>query len=232
MHIAEVVFERIDLQDSAEAPAAILDLLGFLRMNGEIVGREFPLVESERAFHTFVMLPLPTSLAPRHANAYVQHGYAQLARLAVSSPIVRVLGADPTSAEPCRCQASHCFILHTSYILVESPLRCGTCFGPLPLYHVPPTVDEEYQDVVSWQSDFQACDRLYMNSATGEQFALHELAHPTSSLAHRGRTICHMIEAATRVPTFYTLFVPEQPRGTECGMSELWQGVAARRTTA
>jgi len=98
-------------------------------------------------------------------------------------------------------------ILFTTHLEVQSPVRCGDCFGPVPLYALPPTYnDEEHYGVVKWAADYQACDRLQMGCATGERFGLREMSHFGSSLSRRGREVCRVIERKTGTPTYYHLF--------------------------
>jgi predicted nucleic acid-binding Zn ribbon protein len=90
-------------------------------------------------------------------------------------------------------------------VALGSPLRCGDCFAPVPLYRVPATSGGEYYDVVSWESDYQACDRLQMNCTTGERFGLRQLGDIGSSLTRNGRDIAGRIAALTETPTYYYL---------------------------
>ena len=97
------------------------------------------------------------------------------------------------------------YILYTTYVSLESPIRCGDCFGGIPLYRLPATRDDEYGDIITWESDYKACDTLQMNCSTGERFGLSQLSKHDSSLAIRGREICNRITVTTGIPTYYYL---------------------------
>ena len=75
-----------------------------------------------------------------------------------------------------------------------------------PLYRIPRDRHGEQNDVMCWQSDYQACDTLQMNTATGDRFGTHQLSAVDSSLSVRGRAIARRIEEATKVPTYYYLY--------------------------
>ena len=150
------------------------------------------------------MLPATDALAAIHHNKYVKKALAALADAGLKQPTVRVMdeeGSGPVEDGP------DSYILFTNYLAIESPLRSGATFAPTPLYKVPPTYDEsEYYNITSWQSDYQACDTLWMNSAVGEQFARRQLSNVSSDLSNQGRELCAQITTLTGLPTYYYLY--------------------------
>jgi predicted nucleic acid-binding Zn ribbon protein len=74
------------------------------------------------------------------------------------------------------------------------------------LYSIPATYHDEYCDIISWQSDYQACDNLQMNCKTGERFGIRELSGHNSSLTGQGIKICKLIMNNTDIPTYYYLY--------------------------
>ncbi len=162
------------------------------------------MVEAPQGYRVFLMLPREDSVDRRYDSEHVTKGYAWLAKVGLRTA-VEVLGEAPDSAEPCTCVDRDWLILYSNYAALESCLRCGACFGPLPLYEVPPARDmmgELHDKIMGWQSDYQACDTLQMGCATGERFGLREMSHHESSLSKRGRELCRRIEAGTGVPTY------------------------------
>ncbi|MCC2672214.1 MAG: Zn-ribbon-containing protein [Armatimonadetes bacterium] len=205
MHIADLFFEFITAQGSEEAAEAVDELLSALRLNGQVLGREHPIIHEAAGYRVVAMIPHEEALAEAHASRWVINRLSRLEAVGLRTPAVRLLGVDPLGADPCACPARSGFILYTTYVCLESPLRCADCFQPVPLYSVPPTADEEFHDVTSWQSDYQACDHLQMNCRTGERFGLREMGQPESSLSRQGRAVCRKIEAATGLPVYYYL---------------------------
>lgn len=186
----------------------IENLTAAWRSNGQILGREFSVVFNDNVYRIVLMSPHPDALEAQHDSKYVAFAKSQLFKAGFQSPKVAVLGEDPFSAEPCACFKHSYFILYTTYASLESSLRCGDCFGPVPLYIIPlqdtPT-GELHDQIMSWQSDYQSCDHLQMNCSTGEKFGLREISNYDSSLSKRGREICNSITDATGIPTYYYL---------------------------
>lgn len=97
------------------------------------------------------------------------------------------------------------------YILYHgkfSPLLCGDTFQPIPLYKIPYTYHDHkcYNDIRTWDWNYESLYGLWISGTVGEKFALHQLQQVHSSLSIEGRTICERIEKLTGVPTYYFLF--------------------------
>jgi predicted nucleic acid-binding Zn ribbon protein len=174
-------------------------------MNGQVLGKEFPVARTGDDYHAFLMLPAVDALDPQHANRWVDAANAKLSEAGLLELGCELIGTDPEGADRCACPNRGSLILYTTYLSLESCLRCGECFGTVPLYAVPPTREGEFYDVMAWQSDYQACDTLQMNCWTGERFGLRELGSVDSSLTERGRDLCARIEASVGAPVYYYL---------------------------
>jgi predicted nucleic acid-binding Zn ribbon protein len=179
--------------------------LSALRQNGQVNGREWAIAEHTTTFTLYALLPAENALIDSHGGTWVDRSYNDLLVTTDGPPEIVVLGKDPERATPCSCTSHSGFILYTTFSSLESPLRCADCFGPFPLYLLPKTTDGEYNDIFSWQSDYQACDQLQMNCTTGERFALREMGRYNSSLSRRGCAICFTIREATGCPIYYYL---------------------------
>ncbi len=182
------------------------DLLAVMRMNGQICGREWSLITTPEGYATFVIVPEQDALEDRHRNKYVHKALDALGSAGLSQPILTVLGEDIDGDEICTCGVPEMYILYTNYLSLESPLRCGNCYLPVPLYRLPPTYEDEYSDIICWQSDYQSCDSLQMNCQTLERAATREISRVDSSLSLRGRDICNKIFEMTGRPTYYYLY--------------------------
>ena len=116
MYVASLSFEAAKDCEGAEATGAINFLLGALRLNGQILGREFPVVGIACGYRAFLMLPADDSLEPRRANRYVISGLERLSMAGLNEPVVKLLGESPDSAELCACSGREFFILFTTYV--------------------------------------------------------------------------------------------------------------------
>lgn len=229
MHLARLHFRFPPAADPEVVSHAVYGLLGALRMNGQILGNDLPLARSGCDYHTYLMLPAADSLAAQHGNKRMGEAHGKLSEAGLQELSCEVLGADPEGADPCACPSRGSLILYTHYLSLESCLRCGDCFGTVPLYAVPPPAHDEFHDVISWQSDYQACDTLQMNCQTGERFGLRELSRVDSSLTVRGRGLCEQLETGAGTPVYYFLLhdaasgaEPKRERGCP-GCGEDWR---------
>ena len=206
MMVAELSFFVGDDSLAEAVEDGIIYLLGALRRNGQILGWELPLAKTPNGYLAPGMLPASDSLNQRHWNLYVTQRMEELCKLGAGVPSVNIIGPESTGCEPCQCKARMALLLFTTYICLESPLRCLTCFLPVPLYEIPPTQSEEYGDIISWESNYKACDTLQMNCAVGERFGTRQLSALNSPLTIQGRDICAKITASIKLPVYYYLY--------------------------
>jgi predicted nucleic acid-binding Zn ribbon protein len=200
---------QFDLQPAADLDAVsdVLNrLLGALRMSGQICGGEWPIAIGEATCSTYVILPAEDALSAAHNSHYIPQVLADLAPAGLSEPRITILGEDLDVEDSCSCEARSSYVLYTTYISLEPPVRCGDCFLPVPLYSLPTTNHGEYSDVISWQSNYQACDTLQMGCQVLERAATRELSRVESALSQKGLDICRKWEAATGKPFFYYLY--------------------------
>jgi predicted nucleic acid-binding Zn ribbon protein len=206
-------------------------------MNGQVCSGEWGIARRDDLYEATVLLPEPGSLDEQHGNRYVRGALDALAQAHLAMPEIEIVGQDVDGLEVCPCATPSCYILYTDYLTLEPPLRCGECFGPVPLYRVPPTYDGEYSDVIRWQSDYQACDRLQMGCRTLERAATRQMSDLRSSLSRQGIEVCETITATSAVPTYYYLYrhtgrslrQERRRRCPSCGgewlLGERWHGL-------
>ena len=208
MYVAEMIFKRMRKPDKVfEIESLVYSLLGSLLQNGQLLDIAFP-IQRDEGYAAFVAIPDKDSLDQKYGNQYVHEGLAKLEAAGFPQPVIQNLDFALDSSQVCDCKRRISFILFTTYLSIESPLKCGKCRGTVPLYLIPKRLDETYGNIIGWQSDYKACDTLYMNSATGERFGAREMPRFDSSLSKRGRKICNDIEKKTGKPTYYYLNRP------------------------
>lgn len=145
-------------------------LLSFYRGNGQTQGK----IESQYIKkNKIVSLPYTlekNSLSKKYNNKYIQDQIDKIEKLSGSTISIKNIGK--TSSEykkPCICCKSEFYILITNYISIDSPLTCGTCNKSVPLYKLPKFYDFGYMPILSWETNYQACDSLQMNCEVGER---------------------------------------------------------------
>jgi predicted nucleic acid-binding Zn ribbon protein len=207
MHVHRIWFRTLaaPLADEEVAADAILSLLGAWRMNGQVCGGEWAIVRDGAGYSTTVMAPEAESLATRFERRYVKQALQRLreARFDVQS---QSLGKDPSAGGACECATPSAYALFTTFLTLESAVKCMDCFRPVALHRFEPTANEEFHDLICWQSDYQACDSLQMNCRVLENSATRELTEIDSSLTHTGRELCATLARSSGRPFYYYLY--------------------------
>lgn len=205
MYNQEIFIATDKDQNQEEIIDAMHVYLGALRQGGQIYEKFQPMVKNERGLSVFVLTPEEHSLSEQCATKYSSKRREELEKQAKVELEISIIGIDPEmEGVACDCQEPSFYILFTNYIKVGSPLRCGDCFGQIPLYYLKGS--EGYYEVLCWESDYVSCDSLQMNCRTGERFATKQLSDHQSSLSKSGLEICKTIEEKTGKPTFYYLY--------------------------
>jgi predicted nucleic acid-binding Zn ribbon protein len=208
MHIAEVYIEAtvIDQYDDD----FLYELLVAWQRNGQILNREFPIALVEKTYRMTVMLPNTEALESRHHNGYVKAAIEKLAVAGFQAPVIKLVGADPFSAQSCTCSQRSYLILYANALSLESCLRCGDCWQPVPSYQIPrqaatPMKGELHDRLIFWQGYYRSCDRLQLGCTVGERFGLREMSQHNSALAQMGLEICQDIAVLLGIPVYYYL---------------------------
>jgi predicted nucleic acid-binding Zn ribbon protein len=205
MHVRHIRFSIPLNRDEEKVADFAYSLLSALRMNGQICGTEWPLHIQDDCCVATVMVPEHNSIAPEYHGKYVQkylhEGEAQ-GILITSSDV----GKECASGQACSCANPSAYILFTTFVSLESPLRCLDCFRPVPLYRLPATPAGEHCEIIGWQSDYQSCDRLQMNCTVLERAATHQISDLHSPLSQQGLAICQRLESMTNKPVYYYLY--------------------------
>ncbi|WP_158380883.1 DUF2310 family Zn-ribbon-containing protein [Chitinilyticum litopenaei] len=205
MYVHRIEFSIPADQDAETTADFAKSLLGALRMNGQLCGKEWPLFVENRQCVALVLAPEQGSLAPALHGEYVRKVVHQGDMRGISITFTPV-AEDCTSAQTCTCHTSSGYVLFTTYLSLESPIRCLDCFLPVPLYRFPVMPSGEYYELICWQSDYQSCDRLQMNCTTLERATTRQLSNKQSSLSKQGIEICRTMENLTRTPFYYYLY--------------------------
>ncbi|MDV7105022.1 Zn-ribbon-containing protein [Vibrio sp. TH_r3] len=207
MYGVELQFDCFANTTISAVDKGINSLLEALRYNGQILGREFPIVMGEGVFSVRVVCPEEDSLHPDNHSNFVIHCIAQLADVCLLAPKVRILGQDINSEQAAQDNKSSWQVLYTTYVHTCSPLRCGDTLLPIPLYRNAATFNGDHKAVIKWQTEWQACDEIQMaGGCKAEHAALTEITHLESDLSRRGWDLRGRIEFLSKIPTYYYLY--------------------------
>lgn len=206
MYAAQLTFripEGVDLNDVSWK---IVPLLAGWQQNGQIYRDNSVLVATDGNLVEAVTLPERDALDDAHASEHIRRDLAELAAIGIPHPELIIVGEDIEDySRACSCLEQTAYILATDFTAIYSPLHCGSCYLPVPLYRLPPVDGSGFYSLLRWQADYRACDTLQIGCETLERAALHEMGQVDSSLSKRGRAICDRITESTGVPTFYYL---------------------------
>lgn len=147
------------------------------------------------------------ALAEDHAGPTVRSEMAAV-RAAGTEIRAAVVGPHASGVATCACLERTEYMLFTRFLEEASPLRCGSCFGPVPLYRVPTEPGREHVDVLGWQDDYRACDTLQMHCGVGERFGERQMRDVGSALTRFGRELCASLELRLGAPVYYVLYDP------------------------
>jgi predicted nucleic acid-binding Zn ribbon protein len=206
MNTAQLFFRARRTNNDETALDKVQGYLAALIHNGQIACDHTPMANVKGGYLVVASLPEAGALGERFGNKWVRRAIRELAAVGVAGPVVTQLGFDPESRVPCPCRKRPSLILFTTFMHIGSPVRCGACFGPVPLYKLPATSDGgNYQDLLSWQDTYQAFDWLFIGTGPGERFAHDQLARYDSPLSKDGRELARKLEKKLRIPVSYYL---------------------------
>jgi predicted nucleic acid-binding Zn ribbon protein len=208
MYHLEITFGYSGTPDEATVLRGLENLLGAWVKNGQMLNGDWPVIFGRDHCRAIAACPEPTSLQSRHANRWIREAMSKLELHGLLKPRVKLLGRGIDSSTADKCRRPSWYIMMTNYVSIESPLRCGDHYLPVPLYRVPPTheLSSDYYDVLSWQKQWKSCDQLQMACGFGERWATKQISDPRSALSTTGRDLCRLIEDQSGVPTYYYLY--------------------------
>ena len=206
MYIQEITINIKSKTDKDELVDQFNLLLSHYRGNGQTQGKiETQFIKGNK----IIGLPFTlekNSLDKQNNNFYVKRQIERIETLCNSTLQIKTIGKTHESYKgACNCTQSDFYILITNYITIQSPLTCGTCDMPVPLYRLPKYHDYGYMPILNWETNYISCDSLQMNCEVGERWALNQMQKINSQLSKQGIEICKKIEGKTSVPTFYYL---------------------------
>jgi predicted nucleic acid-binding Zn ribbon protein len=203
MDIVEISFEFENRRRKA-AEDAIASYLAALRQNGQIAGSTS--ARTRGGFRVFATLPASGALDHRHGSRWVRRALARLHTDGIRAPKVRTIGSDPDEPVACGCHRRPFMVLFTDSLSSSPPVRCGHCFGPVPVYRLPYLESHDSRrELLGWQESYQNLDALWISSGVAEQYAYRQLSDVRSSLSREGRELAKQLETRTGVHVYYYL---------------------------
>lgn len=227
MYVCQLTFQCLQEVSIEEAQTAISALLDEYRYNGQIIGREFPVIFNGEQFDVVFVCPEQNALAMEHNCDQVTAAFEHLTDVGLSLPSFELKGLESQSDFTDVCEQPNAIVLYTTYVQSCSPVRCFEHFSPIPLYKLPHSVRKA---LVKWQESYGACDQLQMNSVNAlEAASLAQMSSLDSELMAAGHALMNDIEQQTEVKTYFYLYRVggdslEQEMARKCpGCGEDWR---------
>ncbi len=191
----------------------IYESFNILRKTGQVY-ENFQVVREAGQYAVYVIMPGADALNLEFCSDESVEYVRRLA--AIFALKVESLGACITCEDSCTCEKSSWYMLYTDFGTPESPLICGDCGKPVPIYKLPEIPDAEGQSrILNWQEQFQAMQKLGMfNYDTAYTDA--QLYGAATRLNKMGRSLCKTLEKATSIPVFYHLEQNKAEKGAAC----------------
>ncbi|NLR75766.1 DUF2310 family Zn-ribbon-containing protein [Leeia sp. IMCC25680] len=183
----------------------VMAVLAALYRHGQICGQDWPVHWEGLHLMAQVQTLEVDALDAVYHSAEVRRA---LAALPPQGMAVQYLGEGASEAMACSCVHSSSFALYTHFLHLGSPVRCLDCGGQVPLYRLLPGALHS-QVLLSWQSDYRACDSLQMGCELLEAETTYQLAALDSALTRRGRALCDALTQQTGRPFYYYLYCHE-----------------------
>lgn len=199
---------KLKNNDIFEVALPVLEsLLAVLYQNGQIYS-DYKVIQELNCLTVIISSPENDSLSSKNDNKFVKKLRKNFSKLVGLELEFSSTGVSPEYQEHC-CGKTSFYILYTTHLEVQSPVRCGNCFAPQPLYKIAGIKDIFSYDILQWQSNYNACDTLYINSSIGESFGLEQMSDYNSSLTAEGLAICKELSKRTASPVYYYLLAAD-----------------------
>jgi predicted nucleic acid-binding Zn ribbon protein len=157
------------------------------------------------------VLPTKESLSDVYNNKYVKERFEKL--IGFFEVEFFQEGENLEYRKSCNCGKPSWYFLYNEENNGESPLVCGDCRKPVPLYKVPCIFNEEgHRSVLSWQRAKNAMDELWYHGLW-DRFTYGETVLHKSKINREGRRVCKELEKGLGAPVYYFIYFLCEPFG-------------------
>ena len=191
-----------ELKNASYCESLIWESFNVLRKTGQVY-ENFHVVTEAEGYSVYVIMPGADALELEFCSEESVDIIKKLA--AIFSLKVTALGTAVTCEDSCDCGSPTWYMMYTDLATEESPIVCGDCGKPVPLYKLPAVPDKEGQsNFLNWQDQFKALQKLDMYNYA-PSFTDREMYDVNSRINKMGRALCRAMEGAKKVPVFYHL---------------------------
>jgi predicted nucleic acid-binding Zn ribbon protein len=182
------------------------DYLGCLYKNGQIVKYESIFIKDNSVF-CCITLPEDSAISGIKSNEYVIKSREEVDQIFKVS--LETMGENwYFDGKVCECELPSYYVLICNALIgnlvyTESPITCGDCGSPMPLYKLPKIFGEkDYYTVREFEREYQSVEQLWI-SCLDDKFTFKQRNSRFSPLVKKGRKICKAFEKATGIKFYY-----------------------------
>ncbi len=175
-----------------------------LRSNGQLA-EDYSVSWRGSSLRLLCVIPERCSLALRFHDACGRKALREALKLAVGPPGTMLTGKAEGTPGYCSCRRRPSVHIFTHLYDDSTPLACGACHQPVPLYRLRGLSLDSREALLCWQWAYQACDDLWMHSGFGERWAYGQLSKTDSGLTEDGLELRVQVEKELKLPVYYYL---------------------------
>lgn len=206
---------KIDIMDYYDEK--ISWFLSSLLKNGQLLDQHDNIVQVGESLMCFCLAFEEDSLDVKYYNKYCSDYLSQLIDVSKKPPEYKLIGKSVGLSNCCSCQEHSYYILFATSCAFYSPIMCGDCNLPMPLYKFPKIDDEiEYSNIIYWEAKYQAFDSLFMLTDIGEKYGYQQISNIKSKLSIEGLKICVDMAKLTGKPFYYFIHKYYSPQKNHC----------------
>lgn len=204
MYVFSIRIACLQDMELSIAQQVLTQLMDEYRYNGQVIGREFPIILVGEHFEITCVCPEQSSLDTVNSSAEVMNTLQTAHAIGLGEFQFELLGLETQSDFTDICTTPKGYILYSTFVQSCSPVRCTEHFSPIPLYKLPKNVRKR---LIKWQESQAACDQLQMNDLKEvEVDMINQLMDWQSELMQQAKEIAIDIEQVLNVPVYIYLY--------------------------
>lgn len=184
------------------------DYFGCLYNNGQVVGG-YDIFEKDDIFYATFVMPEETALEKKNNSEYANDRVEKLT--AVLDYEIINEGENFEYSNPCACENSTWYLLATDHFQNSSPVHCGDCDCPVPLYKISHLDGEKehFSIICGWQNSHKNMHQLWIDGHW-DRFTYGQLSKFNSKLNKEGQRACKELEKVLGKPVYNHIFIYQE----------------------
>lgn len=195
-------FKKKQKMSDEEAFIMIEDYYISLHDSGQVCAG-FDIYRKGNHIYLGIVIPDQDSLSPTYDSQFVKSQYDLL--MDYFDIEFQLEGENIEFPESCTCDEPSWYYLMTNANIGHSPVFCGDCYGPVPMYRIPYLFShKDHACLRNWVDLTEAMETLWVQGIA-DAYSYGEKVLPNSFLNIRGRELRTQLESVLDKPVYYYL---------------------------